>query len=306
MHENQKGLYERPKKRALLSAALICVALLIYMTLNANIVRVACTDIPVSGLSEELDGFTIIYISDFKLTSRSSLTRVEALFDDLEHIHPDILILGGDYTGYDFFGQILNRRSNADYNQGMIRLRQSFFKLAGSFNAPFGVYAVVGDRDNSLSRYDQDSLSASAGEYGVHLLINESVSLNVPGRQRLILAGADDWHTGTQVTENLFYGLRDDDCVIVLTHTPDFVPVLLSQQGGHFADIILSGHTLGGKIKLAGRELFNPLTDTRRFSAGWHDENGIRFLISEGLNTDWPSLRFGTEPQVHVLRLVRA
>ena len=293
------------KWRILFCILLLCAALLLYMTVNANVVRVLRTEIPVADLSDELAGFTVVYMSDLKLSSSSSLTRVQTLLNSLEEIHPQVLVLGGDYTGYDFIGQALNRRTNADYNLRMLDLRKRLFESLGAFSAPYGVFAVVGDQDNDLSRYDLEALSDIAYDYGVHLLVNESVSLPVPGRHRLIITGLDDWHTGAQSLNGLLDGLKEDDCVLVLTHTPDSVPVLLDQSGGNCVDVILSGHTLGGKYRLAGEELLNPLSDTKRFSAGWHREGNALLLISEGLNTNWPSLRFGTQPQVHVLTLVR-
>ena len=54
------------------------------MTVNANVVRVLRTEIPVADLSDELAGFTVVYMSDLKLSSSSSLSRVQTLLNSLE------------------------------------------------------------------------------------------------------------------------------------------------------------------------------------------------------------------------------
>ena len=187
-----------------------------------------------------------------------------------------------------------------------MQLRDEFFRLAGAFETEYGVFAVWGDQDNTLSKDVSSDMLNSGEAYGIRFLVNESVARPVPGSQRLILSGLDDWHTGSQTIEGLLSGVTDRDCVIAVAHTPDAVPQLLTQPNGEAVDIILSGHTLGGKIRLFGHELFNPLTDVQRYSAGWHREGNAILLVSEGLNTNWPSLRLGTQPQVHVLKLIRS
>ena len=72
------------KWRILFCILLLCAALLLYMTVNANVVRVLRTEIPVADLSDELAGFTVVYMSDLKLSSSSSLSRVQTLLNSLE------------------------------------------------------------------------------------------------------------------------------------------------------------------------------------------------------------------------------
>ena len=70
-------------------------------------------------------------------------------------------------------------------------------------------------------------------------------------------------------------------------------------------DVALSGHTLGGLIKLGGYEVFSPLASDKKYSSGWQIESGTKILISEGLSGGFLPLRLGTSAQVHVITLRR-
>ena len=65
------GFFESPKKRrtghAVLLAALAIVALVLLANLIVNqFVQVRAVNVPVKGLDEAFDGFTILHISDLK------------------------------------------------------------------------------------------------------------------------------------------------------------------------------------------------------------------------------------------------
>lgn len=286
---------------------LLLIALLCVMIAEGNIVRVIETDLPLRDLPYAFDGVRIVYVSDIHLTTLNPLSKVKALLEQLEALQPDLLLLGGDYTSNDIISRKIAQNDGDLYGARQIRDRDMFFFALADFDAPLGKFAVAGDMDNALERSAQMSLSDAADLGGVRLLRDEWVRVEKNG-QSIVLSGADDWRTGIQDVRTPARGLRSQDCVILLTHNPEAVSQLCAQpgeDGGAWIDAALSGHTLGGLIKLGDYEVFSPLASDKKYSSGWQIENGTKILISEGLSGGFLPLRLGTSAQVHVITLRR-
>ena len=286
---------------------LVLVALFLAAIAQGSVVQVAFVDLPLRDLPQAFDGVKIVYVSDLHITFLNPLAKVNAMMSRLQAIQPDLLILGGDITGNDVIGRMIAQGSGDLYGARQVRDRDMlFFALAG-FEAPLGKFAVPGDMDNALERSAQMSLSDATDLGGVKLLRDEWTRVVKDG-QSIVICGADDWRTGIQDTRTPARGLRGSDCVILVTHNPEAVFQLASQpgeDGGHWIDAALSGHTLGGQLKLGDYEVFSPLTGDEKYHSGWQIQDGAKILISEGLSGDFLPLRLGTGAQVHVITLRR-
>ncbi len=292
----------RALARLLLTAAALLLAV---MTVWGSFVTLECTDLPLRDLPSAFDGVKIVYISDVHLTTFNSLSKVKSLFKRLEKLKPDLLLLGGDYTGNDLVRLAENIGDDSAYDAAMTDLRDLFFLSLGAFEAPLGKFAVAGDMDNLLERSAGTALEDAAALGGVTLLRDEAARVVKDG-QTLTIVGVDDWRTGLQDARTPAAGLAADDCVIVLSHTPEALPQLNGQialGGGLWMDAALTGHTLGGQIKLGNHELFNPLSSDERYLSGWHMENSTKTLISTGLSGATFTFRLGSTAQVHLITL---
>lgn len=296
------GRAPRLLARMLLGIVLLLMAV---MTVWGSIVTVASTELTLRDLPSAFDGVKILYVSDIHLTAFNSLSKVDALFAQLQRLSPDLLLLGGDYTGSDIVQMLVSLGQGTDYDEAMAETRDLFFLSLRSFAAPLGKYAVAGDLDNLLERSAGTSLEDAVALGDVTLLRDEAVSIVKDG-QTLTLVGVDDWRTGLQDVRTPAAGRTADECVIVLSHTPEALPQLNGQPGQDgrlWMDAALTGHTLGGQIRLGGKELFNPLSNDERYLSGWHMENQTKTLISTGLSGATLSFRLGTTAQVHLITL---
>ena len=295
-------------RRALLRcAALLLGLLLIAMAFQGDVIRLRCVELPLRDLPSAFDGVRIVYVSDIHITSLNSLSKVNALMRQLEQIQPDLLLLGGDYTGNDVIGRLICQSRGESFSAKQSETRALFFLSLADFEAPLGKFAVAGDMDNLLERSAAMSLEDAASLGGVTLLRDRSARVT-KGGQSIVLAGADDWRTGMQDTRTPARGLRASDCVILLSHSPEAIPQLTVQpgeDGGRWIDAALTGHTLGGQIRVGGYEVFSPLAGDARYGAGWRLENGVKRLVSEGLSGSFLPLRLGTSAEVHVITLRR-
>ncbi len=305
MASAKKGGKKRGRRWLLKLAVLLAAALVATMAVLGSVVRLSCVELPLRDLPAAFDGVKIVYVSDLHLTAFNPLVKVTALMKELEKIQPDLLLLGGDYTGNDVLGRLICQSRGESFSARQTETRGLFFLALADFEAPLGKFAVAGDMDNLLERGAAMSLVDAASLGGVQLLRDESAVVH-KGGQSIAIVGVDDWRSGMQDTHTPARGRRSDDCVIVLSHTPEAIPQLAvspGQDGGRWVDAALTGHTLGGLVKLGGYEVFSPLASDDRYSAGWHLENGAKVLISQGLCGGFLPLRLGTYAEVHVITL---
>jgi len=288
---------------ALWIAALMAAALLF----QGNIVRVNCVELPVKSLPQGFDGTTVAFVSDLHITTLNSRSKVEALIRDIEAIHPDLLLLGGDYTGSDLLLRVAVGRNNSNYVTRMTEMRDLFFMSLAKIECPLGKFAVAGDMDNILERESGTRLEEAARLGGVTVLRDESVRLWRNG-DSIVLTGVDDWRTGMNDTRSPAQGVDWDDCVLLLSHTPEALPQLVNQSSSgerEWIDIALTGHTLGGQFRIKGNELLNPLAEKERYQSGWHMESGAKLLIIQGVSPETLPVRWGTTGQAHIITLRR-
>lgn len=291
-------------KRLLRCALALLVCLLVWSALSANVVKLRFAELPVRSLPESFDGTRILYLSDLHINSLNSVSKVNALMDELMRLEPDMLLLGGDYTSFDPLMRITGASSNARAVE--TDMRDLFFLNLASYSPPLGKYGVAGEDDNLLERSAGVSLNDAMALGGVTLLRDQAVRIS-RGNQSIVIVGADDWSTGKQDVRTPASLVSANDCVILLCHNPEAVPSLNNQPAadGQWIDVALTGHTHGGGFSLFGYEPFNRLNDDERFDSGWHMENSAKTLISAGVGNDLLPLRLNASPEAHLITLTR-
>ena len=97
-------------------------------------------------------------------------------------------------------------------------------------------------------------------------------------------------------------------CVIVAAYSPALVPRLMTMEAsdaGHWADLILTGHTHGGQINLFGRSILTLTAQERGMLSGWSLEAGVPILTTSGVGCEGANLRVGSGAEVWLLTLRR-
>jgi uncharacterized protein len=224
----------------------------------------------VDRLPPELDGFTILHLSDFHLGTLSlngrTLERAVAWSEEEE---VDLVALTGD---------LLSRR------RGEARLIDALRR----FRSRHGVYAVLGNHDVDEAR----------SALGTGLLEDSSVVVDIRGK-RVQLAGGgpgEDWKW--RKLERL--ADPDADLRILLFHFPDVTQWLAPAS----YDLILAGHLHGGQICLPTPRGKLRLEHLRAHHWEGVDETPAGTLhVSRGLGTSFVPFRFLARPEATKLVL---
>ena len=300
----QRGASRAPAKLRL-AAALSLVALLllffIYMYVVANTIHIRRTTVYFSDLPAEFDNTTILYLTDLDLHGSNTPDKADALMAALQALHPDLLLLGGDYASPSVFDKLLHKREDEQISALSLR-RAAFLSNLNAFEAPLGKYAVAGEADP-----DVEMLSVAMRQGGVQLLTDAGVALR-RGNASLGIAGLASGDGQPRSLDALSRQIRSDDFVIVLAHDPtDVVSIYTSEsaEGGTWADLILCGHTHGGQVRIGSWDLVQMNEFQARYRAGWYREGDTALLTSSGVGCEGLNLRLNTEAEVHFITLRR-
>lgn len=280
------------------AALLLALALLTGVAfVNASIVRVRQATVVIPDLPTAFEGTTILYASDVDLCGTNTPARAGRLFDQLQSLKPDMLILGGDYTSRSLL-DILNTSPSGGASTGnQVDLRQNFFHYIYGFDAPLGKYAIAAPEDENW-----DLLRQQLTEAGVQPLFN-SRTLITSDDDRMWLAGVCGGDTNYNSASQSF---ARGDCVIVISYSPELLPVLLTSEAsdsGRWCDLVLTGHTHGGQIRLFDRSLLTLTRVEKQYLTGWRTDSGLPILTTEGVGCEGVNLRLSSTPEVWMLTL---
>lgn len=140
-----------------------------------------------------------------------------------------------------------------------------------------------------------ESLERLAQETGITLLIDRAVALE----GGLTLAGADSELGGTPDVKGLLASLPSEGATVVLSHCPSLFPKLDRKP----VQLVLSGHTHGGQLRLPGLGALWLPAGSDRFDQGWFQGEQARLFVHRGFGTSLARLRFGCRPEAALLEL---
>ncbi|MHB1406630.1 MAG: metallophosphoesterase [Desulfitobacteriaceae bacterium] len=248
-------------------------------------------DLYYPDLPEPLAGKSIVQLSDLHLENlKISPHRIQ---ETVASAKPDLLVLTGD---------VIETRTDLD------KVRDYLAPLQASS----GKYLVMGNNDYShFSRTLFTRYSELVQELGWVVLINDATYLS---ELKLWLIGVDDPATAHDDVDRAYSRLNASSpnsptsnlqsfrpFRLVLAHSSD----CLDGVAKYGADLMLTGHTHGGQIRLPGFPPFmtNTYLGDKGIYQGYHIINGVPLYINRGIGNSKLALRFNVTPEVAVFTL---
>lgn len=267
-------------------------------------------------LPRPLEGLRIALLTDLHASSDTPPGLIARAVDTAMRERPDLIAITGDIA------------------ESELMLERTLDELS-RLDAPLGVYIVPGNhdyRDVGIERWHD----AVARRRALTDLTNHARFLDVPadgnagvyesgragasgpgaspravkgpsrdaggdGSVRLCIAGVDDLSEGRPDLDAL-HGRATRDFTILLAHNPDQAEH--ARRGVDRVDLILSGHTHGGQVRLPG---FGAIVNSTEFAdlyeAGVRRRPWTQVYTSRGIGTVHLPIRFLTRPEVSILTL---
>lgn len=242
------------------------------------------TEILLKRLARAHDGLRVVHLTDIHHSLWTRLRVVRRTVHLANALEPDVVALTGDYV---------------TFSPACV---WPVARALGRLRARLGVFAVLGNHDFQVGA---DEMARALRAQGIHVLRNYYFALRAGGAA-LWMVGIDDpavagWSADD--LERALHHVPGGDCKVLLCHNPLGIHLAARKK----IDLVLSGHTHGGQIRLPvvgsvhGRSKLG-----ERFVDGWNRLDGTQIYVSRGIGVSVVPLRVGCPPEITCLRLRRA
>ena len=250
---------------------------------NRNVVERVI--IPITGLPAQLDGFTIVQLSDVHSGLFMRESRMAEYARIASALKPDVIALTGDFVA-----------THSDQVE-------AFLKGMSPLKAKHGVYGCLGNHD--IFTRSENAITQGFANAGFKLLRNKNEVIEIDGA-KLNIIGVDYLFGGrssANTLDSVLKAMSLDGTTILLQHAPQLFP-----QAARFGiDLTLSGHTHGGQIALTiGEMVIAPAALSTMFLAGLFKIGKSHLYVNRGLGTTGPPVRINAPPEITHITLKTA
>lgn len=264
-------------------------------TWSSNI-RLERVKITIPNLPPAFRGFTIGLLSDLHSSPIVSKGHLQSAAELLMTAKPDMIALTGDFIGHTFR---FPGEPHHDFDPQYVgHIVDAFSGL----QAPHGIYGVLGNHDFwSGPEAVQVLIRDFEDGFGVQWLRNRSVRLE-QGGDHIVLAGVDDYWQDSCSPGDALKDIPEEMVRILLSHNPEVNEILYPS---HKVDLILSGHTHGGQIKLPfiGAP-FQAGVRKRKYMEGLARDGERQTYVTRGVGHLVVPIRLLCPPEVSLITLV--
>lgn len=277
--------YSALKTSLIILASIAWVVIFYGSFVEPQIIVIRKKQIKISEQSES--SLNLAVISDIHLGPYKGSFFAERVVNKIEELNPDAVLMVGDFV------YLQDDISNSDDFAPLKNLADNYPVYAALGNHDYDLYASYAVADDKLGRSVADTLE----NLGIEVLINEGEALS-----GLWIAGVDDYWTRRADIKKALAGRESDIPVILMSHNPDYVNELSENDR---ADLILSGHTHGGQIRLPliGPIGIIPTELGQSYDQGLFQINNRRLYITSGLGESGPRARLFNPPEITMLEV---
>jgi predicted MPP superfamily phosphohydrolase len=244
-------------------------------------------DVKLRNLPKSLRGFRIAQLADFHYGEFSEPTYIRAAVRATNDLKPDLVALTGDFISA---GPMVQRIS--------VQFAHHCADLLARLTCPLR-YAVMGNHDVIVSRR---AVTEALTSHGIPVLHNQAVPIERDG-SRFWLAGVADVLMGGEV--DLAAALpasrdRRTEPLVLMAHEPDYADSII----GSGVDLMLSGHTHGGQVRIPFVPPFDLPPLGRKYIEGLFSLGNLQLYVTRGIGTVGVPFRFRCRPEITVIRLI--
>lgn len=237
----------------------------------------------------------IVQISDIHLKGWTEPAFLRHIVRKVNEMNPDVVVLTGDFVSH-----IPGPHWESFHPYALHAGRECAEILAG-LACPHR-YAVMGNHDLAVGT---GAITRALTSHGITVLNDRAVAVE-RGAARLWIAGMLDPSNLCPRPERAVPAAirqQPEEPVILLCHSSDFADELLRSPVGAAVDLMLSGHTHGGQVRLplVGALARPPLG--KKYTRGLFQLGSLQLFVSQGIGTVGLPVRFCCPPEIAELTL---
>lgn len=206
-------------------------------------------------LPQEFQDFSIAFMSDLNIADKNDLTRMKTIVKQLNQKDVDMILFGGDLFDGDVFEQ------------------EQVIDILKSIQSKYGKFAVTGEKD----QVDLNTCQNILTESGFEILHNEMRQIYYRDAYIRLIGLENNGDCSHLSNDN-----NADDFKLAFVHQPDYFDDVKKSD----VQLQLSGHTLGGYIKIP---FFGGLYTKdlgEKYVSGRYSDKETTLIISEGFKKE--------------------
>jgi uncharacterized protein len=242
--------------------------------------------IAIRNLPSPFHGYRIVQVSDIHLDEYTEPYFLERIVHHVNALTPDLVLLTGDFITHGSLTFIAG-------NHALHRCSE----ILTTLTAPLR-YAILGNHDVS---FNAPAVIHALATHGTPVLVNQYVPIERNGG-RFWLCGVDDPGSG-HPDLNLAIPAKPDGPVLLMAHAPDYADEVSSHPRGPLVDLMLSGHSHGGQVRLPflGPLILPPMG--LKYPEGPYRFKQMQLYVNRGLGTVGLPFRLNCPPEITVITL---
>jgi len=270
-------------------AAIILTAFVSWIVWGNTTIEVTRTTIASNRLPRSFSGYRIAHVSDLHNTEYGKGNST--LLQKLKQEKPDIIVITGDLVD----SRHTNIYIGLEFAAKAVEIAQVFY--------------VTGNHEARLDEYEM--LEKGLRDAGVIVIRDESCRIK-RNNEEILLIGLDDprftlksdWfgETRPMVTTKLMdLKAGSDEFTVLLSHRPELFDIYAENN----IDLVLSGHTHGGQIRLPfiGAVLAPDQGFFPKYDAGHFYSGNTNMIVSKGLGNSLFPIRINCRPELVIVTL---
>jgi predicted MPP superfamily phosphohydrolase len=247
-----------------------------YALNEANTLIIENIKIRLKRLPKNLEGFRLVHLSDIHHSPFTDIGHISRAVEISNQLKPDMFVLTGDYISHE-----------TAYIAPMA-------KVLGQLKSEFGTYACLGNHDHWTNA---EMVTDLMRQENINILINEGFRFAARGAS-FWLAGVDDYMVGKTDLRSALRGSFPDEMKMLLAHNP----IIVRRAARVEVDLVLSGHTHGGQIKIRTEE--KRILPRRKLKNGLYRRKDTQIYITRGIGTVVLPMRYGCPPEISLIELI--
>lgn len=275
------------RRRFLVTASLATASVAFYSNdIARHEIDVTHPTFFIKNLPPAFHGFRIAQISDLHLEEYTEDYFLRRVIDHVNDLAPDMVLVTGDFISRGPLSPLISFQAAGRCGELLSRL-----------HCPIR-YGILGNHDAAVS---SQAVRFHMEENGLPILVNQHTRIEYKG-DHIFIAGLDDTEFGKP---DIDVTLPDsvDAPLIFLVHEPDYADDVMAHPRAKEIDLILSGHTHGGQIRLP---LLGPIAlppNGRRYPEGHFQIGETQLYVNRGIGTVGVPFRLNCPPEITLATL---